>query len=334
MNVEELLSEKLILYRSSGKDFIIRCLNREHDDTNPSMRVDKESGVFHCFSCGYKGQLHLHYGMHQNTLDLARTRLLNKIKLKRQSVIGQQMPSGAMPYEGNYREIAPWVYKEFGAFTASVSPFTDRLCFPVTDITKKIVASTAAGVAGALSLVGTIGPVAAGILAGLIGAMGVAQIAIISKLKYGGGVGATEAAKPTNLQIGQRSNAVDVSQGATAGELSYLRGTTGTASGGAGASFPGAAMGRKSYADGGVVVGERGPEVIAPSTPVDIIPNYALEGQSTNVNFTINALDASGVEDVLMGQQGNIIRMIRQAANENGENFLPNVDTMAYGSKT
>jgi len=148
MNVEELLSEKQLPYRSSGKDFIIRCLNREHDDTNPSMRVDKESGVFHCFSCGYKGQIHLHYGMHQNTLDLARTRLLNKIKLKRQSVIGQQMPSGAMPYEGNYREIAPWVYKEFGAFTASVSPFTDRLCFPVTDITKKIVAFVCRGKRG------------------------------------------------------------------------------------------------------------------------------------------------------------------------------------------
>lgn len=172
-------------------------------------------------------------------------------------------------------------------------------------------------------------------LAVMMGALGAAQLSIISRQKYQGAAGSVE--KPTtNLNIGGRSNAVDVSQSATAGELSYLRGgrTTGSNIGGAGASFPGAAMGRKSYADGGVVVGERGPEVIAPSTPVDIIPNYALDGQTTNVNFTINALDAAGVEDVLMGQQGNIIRMIRQAANENGENFLPNVDTMAYGSKT
>ena len=52
------------------------------------------------------------------------------------------------------------------------------------------------------------------------------------------------------------------------------------------------------------------------------------------MNFSINAIDAAGVEDVLMNQQGNIIRMIRQAANENGQDFLPDVDTMAYGSKT
>ena len=72
MTTEELLAEKQIDYRSSGKDFVIRCLNKDHDDTNPSMRVDKESGVFHCFSCGYKGQLHLHFGLHQNVLDTTR----------------------------------------------------------------------------------------------------------------------------------------------------------------------------------------------------------------------------------------------------------------------
>ena len=55
---------------------------------------------------------------------------------------------------------------------------------------------------------------------------------------------------------------------------------------------------------------------------------------SYQVTFTINAIDAQGVEEVIEAQQGNIIRMIRQAANENGQNFLPEVDTMAYGSKT
>lgn len=92
-------------------------------------------------------------------------------------------------------------------------------------------------------------------------------------------------------------------------------------------------MGRRGYADGGVVVGERGPEVITPSVPVDVTPNFALGGGSSNVNFTINAVDAAGVEDVLMNQRGNIIRMIREAANENGEDFLTQVDPMAYGSK-
>ena len=82
------------------------------------------------------------------------------------------------------------------------------------------------------------------------------------------------------------------------------------------------------------VVGERGPEVITPSTDIDIVPNFALGGGTSNVNFTINAVDAAGVEDVLTNQRGNIIRMIREAANENGERFLEMVDTQTYGSNT
>jgi PAS domain-containing protein len=192
--------------------------------------------------------------------------------------------------------------------------------------------STAAGVAGALSLTGLIGPVGVGILAAAIGAMGAAQVALIAKMSYQGGGAETSETSNTALQIGSRSKAVDVSQQATGGELNYVRGgsTDGTNLGGAGA-----AMGRKGYANGGegVVVGERGPEIITPADPVDITPNFALGGE-TNVNFTINAVDAAGVEDLLVNQRGNIIRMIREAANENGEDFLTQVDPMAYGSKS
>ena len=192
------------------------------------------------------------------------------------------------------------------------------------------IASTAAGVAGALASSAVLGPFAAAALATMIGVMGAAQVAIISKLQYNGGVQDIQPTK-ASLQIGKQSNAVNVAQGATAGELNYLRGgnTTGQNLGGAGG-----AMGRRGYADGGIVVGERGPEVITPSAPVDITPNFALGGGTQNINFSINAIDAAGVEDVLMNQQGNIIRMIREAANENGERFLETVDTQTYGSNT
>ena len=180
-----------------------------------------------------------------------------------------------------------------------------------------------------------LGPIAGPILATAIGALGMAQIAIIRKQQFQGGSGDAGDAKSTSLTIGGRSNAVDVSRTASAGELNYLRGgrTTGNDLGGAGASFPGGAMGRRGYANGGegIMVGERGPEVITPAAPVDITPNYALGGTPTNVNFSITTLDASGVEDVLTNQRGNIIRMIREAANENGELFLENVDPLVYG---
>ena len=202
------------------------------------------------------------------------------------------------------------------------------------------IASTAAGIAGALAIRHMYEFPFATAVAYMIGAMGAAQIAIISKLRYNSTNSSDINAKPQSLSIGKRGQAVDVSRGTTAGELQYLRGgsITGQDIGGAGGMPGGAggAMGRRGYAEGGegIVVGERGPEIVTASAPIDITPNYALGGTPTNVNFTINAVDAAGVEDVLMNQRGNIIRMIRDAANENGELFLEDIDTQAYGSRT
>jgi hypothetical protein len=169
-------------------------------------------------------------------------------------------------------------------------------------------------------------------LAAMIGALGAAQLAIISKTSYQGGAQNIEAAANTALTIGKRGNSVDVSGGASAGELAYLRGDRGVGTN-ANNFTPGGAMGRKGYANGadGIVVGERGPEVISPSSPVDITPNFALGGQAQNINFNISAVDGASVQNMLNEQQGNIIAMIRQAANDNGEGFLETVDPTVYG---
>jgi hypothetical protein len=73
--------------------------------------------------------------------------------------------------------------------------------------------------------------------------------------------------------------------------------------------------------------------VFVPQTSGEIIPAGQEVGGTTNVNFSINAVDAAGVEELLLNQQGNIIRMIRQAANEHGENFLENIDDAVYGEQ-
>jgi|MDSZ01.2.fsa_nt_gb hypothetical protein len=201
------------------------------------------------------------------------------------------------------------------------------------------IANTAAGIMQVMSAPGDPFKVFGIPMAAVIGALGAAQVAIIARQKYEGGGSETPKAQIQKLEIGKRSENVDVAQRATAGELNYLRGgrTTGQDLGGAGGAMGrrGYGMGIRGYAmgDDSIVVGERGPEVITPASPVDITPNFALGGE-TNVNFSINAIDAAGVEDVLMNQQGNIIRMIREAANENGERFLENVDTQTYGSNT
>ena len=182
--------------------------------------------------------------------------------------------------------------------------------------------STASGAAMAL----TLGPLLGPILAGMIIALGMAQVSMIRKTSFQGG--SSDLASPnTALKIGGRSDKVDTSTGPSIGELAYLRG--GRGSGTTANDFtPGGAMGRKGYAVGGMLVGERGPEVV---TKEEIIPNYALgAGGTTNVNFTISAMDGQSVQNMLYDQQGNIIQMIRDAANDNGEAFLETVDTPVY----
>jgi|DEB0MinimDraft_10_1074344.scaffolds.fasta_scaffold03847_2 hypothetical protein len=169
-------------------------------------------------------------------------------------------------------------------------------------------------------------------LAALVGAMGAAQLGMIAKTQYQSTSGGGDTATPsTALNIGSRSNSIDVSQRASGGELAYLRGGQGVGTNAN--NFTPAAMGRKGYADGadGITVGERGPEVITAAAPIDIIPNYALGSGTTNVNFNISAVDGQSVQNMLNEQQGNIIAMIRQAANDNGEGFLETVDPTVYG---
>ena len=163
-------------------------------------------------------------------------------------------------------------------------------------------------------------------LAMAVAAMGAASLALVASTQYNSTSAAGAVAEPTNLSIGGRGNEVDVAKRAGAGETAYLRGGRGSGSS-ANNFVPGGANGRKGYADGGVLVGERGPEVVK----AEVIPNYALGGgNGANVTFNVNAVDGQSVQNMLNDQQGNIIDMIRQAANDNGEGFLESVDSSVY----
>jgi len=182
-----------------------------------------------------------------------------------------------------------------------------------------------------MKAIGMFGP--AGIpFAAMFAAMGAAQLALIAGMQYGGGAGSVQDSGPSSLSLGKRDNRVDVSQRATAGELAFLRGDRGVGTNANNFQPMNAGSGlRKGYADGGVVVGERGPEMIQPTTGFNVIPNDQLGGRPVVANFTVNAIDAQGVEAVLQEQQGNIINMIRQAANDHGEEFIESVNTDYLG---
>ena len=192
------------------------------------------------------------------------------------------------------------------------------------------VLNTAAGITQALA---SLPPPYSFIMAGLVGAMGAAQLAIISGMTYQGGGSSSAPTQPTGINIGQRSNTVDLAKSkSVSGELAYMRGEQGI---GGPENFTPAFMGAKYRAAGGptagYVVGEQGPELFVPSTPGTIVPESKVAPTNpTNVNFTITALDASGVEDILVRQRGNIIGMMREAANSYGQPFLEGVDVASY----
>jgi DNA primase len=140
MNVEELLVQKDIEFIPKGKDFEVRCINPEHNDRNPSMRIDRITGVFNCFSCEFKGNLFTHFGEKPNQLQLQREKLKNIIKIKMAESSGLVFPSNTVPYVGTWRGIKESTYEKFEAFTHADKNFVSRINFPIRDITGKIVA--------------------------------------------------------------------------------------------------------------------------------------------------------------------------------------------------
>ena len=140
MKVDELLQEKRIDFKVSGQDFVVKCLNPDHEDNNPSMRIDSITGIFNCFSCGFKGNLFTHFGAAANFLEIKRQKLKTSIEEKRSASVGFEFPKGFQPYKGNWRGIQPETYKHFDAFMHHDSQYNGRIVFPIRDITGKVVA--------------------------------------------------------------------------------------------------------------------------------------------------------------------------------------------------
>ena len=167
-------------------------------------------------------------------------------------------------------------------------------------------------------------------LAIAIGALGAAQIAIIAGTSYQStSSNAKPVALPSLLTIGKRGDTVDLAKqnNNVGGELGYLRGSAGYGNNSSNYQTIGSAYGGempRGYGNASFVVGEKGPEVMTPMTvrPMDNSSNAI----PMNPTINIHAIDARGVEEVLRDQKGNLISMLREAANSNGVPFMENVN--------
>jgi DNA repair exonuclease SbcCD ATPase subunit len=127
--------------------------------------------------------------------------------------------------------------------------------------TAEAIMNTAQGVTKALSTGNYI-------LAGIIGAMGVAQVATIQSQQYSG-----------------------------------------------------RALGGRVQAGSTYMVGEQGAEMFIPDQSGTIIPNKNL-GRATNINFTINTVDARGIDELLTSRRNTIVNVINDALNRQGKEAL------------
>jgi len=138
--VLDLIQKNGLQYQVSGRDYLIKCLNPEHPDSNPSFRIDRISGIAHCFSCGFKTNIFKYYGVFSNPIPIKIAKLKEKLHDLKTWAVGLELPAGAAPYTKTFRGISSQTLKHFEAFyTHSVEKLADRIIFPIKDITGKTV---------------------------------------------------------------------------------------------------------------------------------------------------------------------------------------------------
>jgi DNA primase len=136
--VLDLIKKQGLTYKLSGKDYLIACLNPEHDDNNPSFRVDKITGISHCFSCGYKVNIFKHYGVVANFTSIKIAKLKDKLRNLHIDFNGVDFPEEMVPMLKPFRGITAKTLKEFGAFyTHGSEKLQDRIFFPIKDVRGK-----------------------------------------------------------------------------------------------------------------------------------------------------------------------------------------------------
>ena len=136
--VLDLLTKNGHTPRISGRDYLIRCLNPEHDDSNPSFRIDRVTGVAHCFSCGFKTNIFKHFGVFTNPVPIKIAKLKQKLRELAINTDGLDLPPGSVPWLKPFRGISVKTLKKFQAFyTNQVEVLQDRIVFPIWDITNK-----------------------------------------------------------------------------------------------------------------------------------------------------------------------------------------------------
>ena len=137
--VYDLLKLKEVQFIVSGNDYLAKCLNPDHEDSSPSMRIDKSTGATHCFSCGFKTSIFKHFGILTNPVSVKIAKLKDKLLALKYDSDGLDPLDGTVPYTEPFRGISTKTLRKFGAFTTyKIDELDSRIIFPITDIRGKV----------------------------------------------------------------------------------------------------------------------------------------------------------------------------------------------------
>ena len=176
---------------------------------------------------------------------------------------------------------------------------------------KQIIANTAVGIMQALS---TSTDIYSGMaLAAIVAGMGAMQLSAVESST----MAAVDGTDITSLELGERSNAVDLSRGATSGELNYIRGSSGV---GGIQDFVPRARGSTMSPNVRYISGEHGTEVVQSTSSGSSVSSNEEETSSKKnstgikLSLSINALDSKSIVD----RSEDIFLALEEAAQARG----------------
>jgi len=133
-DVESLLTQKKVTFVQKGKDYLVPCLNPEHEDTNPSLRINSEDGRFHCLSCGFKGNIFSLFNKYRSRFNSRVSSIKSTIReLRKASWAGFSIPSDAFFITQDFKGISAPIMSKFLAFKTMEMGMEDRVVFPIFD---------------------------------------------------------------------------------------------------------------------------------------------------------------------------------------------------------
>uniref|UniRef100_A0AAU8EFI9 Tail length tape measure protein n=2 Tax=unclassified bacterial viruses TaxID=12333 RepID=A0AAU8EFI9_9VIRU len=183
---------------------------------------------------------------------------------------------------------------------------------------KQIIIQTAVAVMQAATAVPYPFSIPLMIAAGLAGALSLAQASSATGMTDIAGSGGETA---SYLTLGERQKNVDVSMGANAGELSYVRGDKGI---GSANGFIPRAEGGNTYPGVSYKMGEHGTEVATPMVPTKVTPADKVASETSSggtrrpVNLNIQAMDAKSFMEYALENPEAFQAAVELALNEQG----------------